>query len=335
VVAKNCSFRIDEKFSVQNVSFSIQSGQWLFLCGASGSGKSTLLLGILGERNLKEGELAVSGSVSFAAQTPWLIEGTIRSNVMFGKQFEEERFWNVVSVVGLVQDLSELQGKDLFKVSEGGSNLSGGQRQRVSLARALYASTAITFFDDCLSALDAKVKSFVFEQVQRFCKGQCVIFSTTEEAIAFDGVAILENGYFSLVRPPSKCEAVLAEVKVDFGQPDALVSLTKPTPSESSRVSTPIRHWVLYVKSAGLFFAFFVVGHFASETVGVFARFWVTLWLQGYWNFSALLWVLYYLTIFGGAVVLFFVRELHVLDLQSVLRKKFTKSRFLPSLRPT
>jgi ABC-type multidrug transport system fused ATPase/permease subunit len=314
IVAKNCSFEVDEKFLVKNVSFSVQAGQWLFVCGGSGSGKSTLLLGLLGERCLKEGELIVTRLPVLAPQTPWLIEGTIRSNVLFGKQFEEERFWNVVSVVGLVQDMSELQGKEVFKVSEGGSNLSGGQRQRISLARALYANTSIIFFDDCLSALDAKVKNFVFEQLKLICKGRCVVFSTTEDSIAFDGVSSLENGYFSLLSPPSLREAVLffenEEGQGNCTQTDALVLLSKQLSNESMRQNTPLRNWVVYVKSAGLFLAFYVIALFASETVSAFARFWVTLWLQEYWNISAVVWVLYYLAIFGGAVIFFFAAEL-------------------------
>jgi ATP-binding cassette subfamily C (CFTR/MRP) protein 4 len=311
VVAKNCSFEVDEKFSVKNVFFSVQAGQWLFVCGGSGSGKSTLLLGLLGERKLKSGDLSMSGSVAFAAQTPWLIEGTIRSNVVFGRQFEEERFWNVISAAGLVQDLSELQGKDLFKVSEGGSNFSGGQRQRISLARTLYANTTIMLFDDCLSALDAKVKNFVFEKLQLICKTQCVIFSTKEESIAFDGVSILESGYFSLLRQPVR-ETVLVpeEGKADVFQAEALISISKPTPNETMRVDTPMRQWVAYVQNAGFFFAFFVIARFAAEAVSAFARFWVTLWLQGYWNFSALLWSLYFIAIFGGATLIFFFGEL-------------------------
>jgi ABC-type multidrug transport system fused ATPase/permease subunit len=318
IEAKNCSFIANEKFSVQTVSFTIRTGQWLFVCGPSGSGKSTLILGLLGERELKEGDIVLSGTLALAPQTPWLLEGTIRTNILFGKKFEEERFWGTVAAVGLLQDLSEFQGKDLFHVSDAGSNLSGGQRQRISLARAMYAKTNIICFDDCLSALDAKVKNFVFGQMKVMCSSQCVVFSTTETTETFDAVSVLENGNFSLLRPPSS-QPCIAGQSEDFGEGEPLVLLSIPAPT---RVSTPRRHWVLYVKSAGFFLACFVIARFCFEALNVFARFWVTLWLQGFWTFSALLWVLYYLAIFGGAIIIFFVSDVSLAGFAFMAAKK-------------
>ena len=65
----------------------------------------------------------------------------------------------------LRSDLEILPGGDQTEVGEKGINLSGGQKQRISLARAVYASSDIYYFDDPLSAVDSHVSKHLFDNV--------------------------------------------------------------------------------------------------------------------------------------------------------------------------
>lgn len=84
---------------------------------------------------------------------------------MFGKEYDEEKYINSVVKSGFFADLKNLASQDMTEIGERGVNLSGGQKQRIALARALYAFADIYLMDDVLSALDAEVGKFVFENL--------------------------------------------------------------------------------------------------------------------------------------------------------------------------
>ncbi|KAJ3089444.1 hypothetical protein HDU96_003769, partial [Phlyctochytrium bullatum] len=107
-------------------------------------------------RALQDGLVAAGyGSVAYVAQTSWVLNATIRDNVVFGGGWDPERYAAVVKACGLARDLKEFEFGDLTEIGERGINLSGGQKQRVSLARALYSRASLLLLDDPLSAVDA------------------------------------------------------------------------------------------------------------------------------------------------------------------------------------
>lgn len=78
-------------------------------------------------------------SVAYCPQTPWLLNSTIRDNILFGLPFRPRRYDQVLTACALKPDLSILPKRDLTEIGERGINLSGGQRQRIAIARALYS----------------------------------------------------------------------------------------------------------------------------------------------------------------------------------------------------
>ena len=82
--------------------------------------------------------IRLSGDISFCQQDPWIIQGTIRQNIVMDQPFDEQRYKEVLYYSALLQDISQLKNKDLTEIAEKGDTLSGGQRKRISLARAIY-----------------------------------------------------------------------------------------------------------------------------------------------------------------------------------------------------
>ena len=104
-----------------------------------------------GEMPIDMGNIKVKGTLSYASQEPWIFSGTLRMNVLFGEEFDAERYWNVLDVCALHQDIEKFEYGDQTLVGERGVILSGGQKARVSLARAIYRNRDIYLLDDPLS----------------------------------------------------------------------------------------------------------------------------------------------------------------------------------------
>ncbi|CAM9732984.1 unnamed protein product, partial [Hapterophycus canaliculatus] len=105
-----------------------------------GSGKSSLVSAILGEMTKVDGRICIDGSVAYVAQTAWIINASLKDNVLMGRPFDEGRYREVLQVCDMEQDLLQLPAGDKTEIGEKGINLSGGQKQRVSIARAAYAN---------------------------------------------------------------------------------------------------------------------------------------------------------------------------------------------------
>lgn len=95
----------------------------------------------------------------------WIMNATVRENVLFGSKYEEGFYTTTIRACGLDQDLSMLAHGDMTEIGEKGINLSGGQRQRISIARAVYSRAEIYLLDDSLSAVDAHVGKHIFDHV--------------------------------------------------------------------------------------------------------------------------------------------------------------------------
>ncbi len=109
------------------------------VCGTVGAGKSSLLSAILGHMKIGQGRISVDGSFAYVSQQAWIMNCTLRENILFGETFDAKKYYDVISACALNQDLEVLPARDETEIGERGINLSGGQRQRVALARALYA----------------------------------------------------------------------------------------------------------------------------------------------------------------------------------------------------
>uniref|UniRef100_UPI0037E8F146 ATP-binding cassette sub-family C member 4-like n=1 Tax=Semicossyphus pulcher TaxID=241346 RepID=UPI0037E8F146 len=184
--------------SLQNVSITVRSQQLLTVIGPVGAGKSSLLSAILGELPLDKGALEVKGRLTYAAQQPWVFPGTIRSNILFGKELNRQKYERVVRACALKRDMELLPDGDLTLIGDRGATLSGGQKARVNLARAVYQDADIYLLDDPLSAVDAEVGKHLFEQcICGLLKNKIRILVThqLQHLRAADQILVLKEGH--------------------------------------------------------------------------------------------------------------------------------------------
>ncbi|XP_037656316.1 multidrug resistance-associated protein 4 isoform X3 [Choloepus didactylus] len=155
--------KASETPTLQRLSFITRPGELLVVIGPVGAGKSSLLSAVLGELPPSQGLVSVQGRIAYVSQQPWVFSGTVRSNILFGKKYEKERYEKVIKACALKKDLQLLKDGDLTVIGDRGTTLSGGQKARVNLARAVYQDADIYLLDDPLSAVDAEVGRHLFE----------------------------------------------------------------------------------------------------------------------------------------------------------------------------
>ncbi|KAM8705279.1 hypothetical protein ACLKA7_009701 [Drosophila subpalustris] len=192
VILKNVSASWDasdghSNCAIESFSTDIQDRTLAAVVGPVGAGKSSFLNVLLGEVGIVQGEAFVHGKISYAAQEPWVFEGTIRDNIVFVEDYNERRYKKVIKVCALERDLELLPKGDLTVVGERGVSLSGGQRARVNLARAVYRKADIYLLDDPLSAVDTHVGKHIFEKcVRDFLSNKIRILVTHQVQYLFD-----------------------------------------------------------------------------------------------------------------------------------------------------
>lgn len=125
------------------------------------------------------------------------VTGSVRQNILFGRQYDRIRYQQVVRVCALLRDFSLLPYGDKTIVGERGISLSGGQRARVNLARAIYRKADIYLLDDPLSAVDSQVGKQIFEEcILGFLNDKIVILATHQLQFMekVDKIVVMDQG---------------------------------------------------------------------------------------------------------------------------------------------
>lgn len=214
-----------EAFRLINMNVSFHVGKLNIIAGPTGSGKTSLLMALLGEMKLLEGSVYLPGgtanraelpvdpqtglieSVAYCAQEAWLVNATVKENIVFCSPFDERRYKAVIKACALERDLSILDAGDQTMVGEKGISLSGGQKQRISLARAIYSRARHLLLDDCLSAVDSHTAKHIFREALRgplMMNRTCILVThnVTLTVPQADYVVVLDNGKISAQGPP-------------------------------------------------------------------------------------------------------------------------------------
>lgn len=231
---------------MRNFGLQIKRGEFVCVIGDVGAGKTSLLQSIVGDLlyaspdfvrdqamptdlELKllahsqsklspsQAPIRLSERMALVQQTPWILNTSIRENILFGLEYDERRYKETIKICQLTRDLAILPGGDLTEIGEKGINLSGGQKARVGLARAVYADRDLILMDDPISALDANVKKKVFKQVflKNFKnKTRVLVTHAVDFLHLVDKVILIKDGRILLHGPYEKIkdDAYLSEL---------------------------------------------------------------------------------------------------------------------------
>ncbi|MDX9917376.1 MAG: ABC transporter ATP-binding protein [Gudongella sp.] len=196
--------------AVRDISFSTKKGETTAIIGGTGSGKSTLLNLMMRFYDVTEGEILINGidisaipqeelrsRFGLIAQKAVLFTGTIRENILFGREDATDEEIEEVLKIAQAWDFVEDKEEGLEHVlAQGGKNLSGGQKQRLAIARALIRKPEFYLFDDSFSALDFRTDRRLREALKPYTANSAVIVvaqrvSTIKDA---ENIIVLDEG---------------------------------------------------------------------------------------------------------------------------------------------
>ncbi|XP_038215201.1 ATP-binding cassette sub-family C member Sur [Zerene cesonia] len=210
------SWGIKDNLWLEIEDLDIPAGKLIMVVGSSGSGKTSLLAAMVGEMQYERGHIDnCNGYFSswYAGQPPWLLDWSIRDNILMKSPWCATRYAKVVRATGLRPDLQLLPDGDDTVLGSYGSPLSGGQRVRVCIARALYSQAQLIALDEPLGALDAPLARHVVARalLPAARSGRTILLATSRlELLHYaDFVIVMEGGRVSCVGRPGVCEGAL------------------------------------------------------------------------------------------------------------------------------
>lgn len=192
---KNASKSYDNKsLALDDVSFTISDGEFVFIVGASGSGKSTLLKLLTKEEELTSGKIIINDTditklkkrkIPYLRRTMGIVfqdfrvieKMTVFENVAFAMHIVGARSKEIRRRVPYVLNLVNLQNKARNKVSE----LSGGEKQRVGLARALVNNPSMIIADEPTGNIDPSMSYEIVELLSQINKCGTTIVMVTHD----------------------------------------------------------------------------------------------------------------------------------------------------------
>lgn len=211
---KNVSFKYPdaEEYILNNISFKANRGDVVAFIGSTGSGKSTLVNLVPRFYDATSGEVIIDGvnikeydletlynKISYVPQKAVLFNGTVKSNITYGKSLNSISDDDIVSASKVAQAyefISKMDDGFDSHIASGGTNISGGQKQRLSIARAIARNPEIYIFDDSFSALDYKTDSDLRRALKKHTKNAtCLIVAQRIGTIMHaDKIIVLDNG---------------------------------------------------------------------------------------------------------------------------------------------
>ncbi|HEL1584512.1 TPA: ABC transporter ATP-binding protein [Streptococcus suis] len=194
--------------ALTELQFQLEKGQFMGIIGGTGSGKSTLIALLLKLYPSEANQIRLyqdghsphtltdwRAQFSLVPQQAQLFSGTVRSNLMLGRAYSDEKLWWALELAQAKDFLLEKAGLDT-EVEAFGRNFSGGQRQRLTIARALVQEAPILVLDDATSALDYLTESRLFAAIRQELPDQTmiVISQRTNSLKAADQILVLDKG---------------------------------------------------------------------------------------------------------------------------------------------
>jgi ATP-binding cassette subfamily B protein RaxB len=210
-------YSASEPAVLDNLTLTIEAGEFVAITGPSGVGKSTLLKVLCGLYPVTAGEIRIDGlplklwgpkalrsSMGVVMQDDELLPGSIADNVsFFDENADHPHIWTCLRIAAVDEDVRNLPMRlDTF-VGDLGNSFSGGQKQRILLARALYKRPRILVLDEATSHLDLAREKRVNEGLTALNITRVVVAHRPETiGIADRVVSLTARGLKSRLEPP-------------------------------------------------------------------------------------------------------------------------------------
>lgn len=164
---------------ITDCSFELAKGEKLLILGATGAGKSTIANMVAGLIPPSSGTISFNGIplesldlpslrrlIGFVPQEPVLFGGTIKDNIFFaGEREDEQEYSFAVKASQLEEEIGNFPNQEMTVVGSRGLGVSGGQKQRITIARALYKRPELLILDDITASLDAENEEKLWQDV--------------------------------------------------------------------------------------------------------------------------------------------------------------------------
>ena len=218
VLFKNVNYGYSDKLIIEDLSFEIKKNSSVAFVGESGSGKSTIIKLIMGLLKYEEGSILIDDvelskldlnsfydKVSYVSQEAPIFDGTLRENLVFDKDVDDDEILRVLDLVCLDKFYSRLSDGLDTELGEKGIRMSGGERQRVALARLFFDDAKIIILDEATSAMDNITEKEVMENVLRELDSKTLIviahrletIKDVDEIFVLDSGKIVESGSYN------------------------------------------------------------------------------------------------------------------------------------------
>lgn len=199
----NLSFGFDKDFVLHNISFHLEKGQSLGICGMIHSGKSTLGAALSGLYNY-DGNIKLQGVelkevrndignnfISYVPSEVEIFNDTIKYNVAF----EDKDIFKEMALSCLDQDVNNFENKENEVLSHSTTNLSGGQQKRLQIARSLYNNPKLIVMDDPFNAIDLDMSVKITENIINNYKNSIFVLINNQKEILkkLDYIIFLKN----------------------------------------------------------------------------------------------------------------------------------------------
>ncbi|MFL1676297.1 ABC transporter ATP-binding protein [Paenibacillus dendritiformis] len=193
---------------LQDVSFTVGSGETIAIMGATGSGKSSLFQLIPRLYDVSEGRVLLDGMdvrrmtmeqlrrhIGYVPQEVMLFSGTVKDNIRWGKQdASDDEVMEAAQRAQIHDTIMKLPRQYDTMLGQKGINLSGGQKQRLSIARALIRKPKLLLLDDSTSALDVKTEARLLEALGANPCTTLIITQKISTALQADAVILIDDG---------------------------------------------------------------------------------------------------------------------------------------------
>ncbi|KAL3470334.1 P-loop containing nucleoside triphosphate hydrolase protein [Aspergillus californicus] len=329
-----------EPFRLHNFTLDVRRDELIAVIGGVGSGKSSFLSALAGDMRMTDGAVRLSTSRAFCPQYTWIQNTSLRDNVLFGRDYDESWYDEVIEACALKPDLEILPNGDATEIGERGITISGGQKQRLNIARAIYFNAELVLLDDPLSAVDAHVGRHIMDKaICGLLKGRCRILATHQLHVLSrcDRIVVMDQGRIHAVGTFDElsCDNELfkqllstasQDSKADAEEPAEVIHETeKETPSkdttskpaaalmqqeEKATDSVGWSVWRAYIGASGSYFNAVAILAFLAlaNVVNVWTSLWLSYWTSDHYpSLSTGQYIAIYAGLGAGSVILMFV----------------------------